>query len=101
MLVHIVCWKYRDAVDAASRAEHRRRLRALNGLVPGMRRLDIGEDVLHLERSFDTALLAEFDDLDSLESYNVHPDHQAVVAVGREIAARVMSVDFHREAGGA
>jgi len=99
MLVHIVCWKYREDVDDASRKEHRRRLRSLDALVRGMGRLEVGEDVLHLERSFDTALLAEFDDLDSLESYNVHPDHQAVVAVGREIAERVMSVDFMREAG--
>ncbi len=97
MLIHIVCWKYRDNVDEASRANHRKQLASLEGLVPGMGRLDVGEDVLHLDRSFDTALVAEFDNIDSLDAYTVHPEHQTVVAIGREIAEKVMSVDFHRE----
>ena len=96
MLIHIVCWKYRDDVDEASRSHHRERLASLKGLVPGMPRLDIGEDVLHLNRSFDTALVAEFEDMGSLDAYTVHADHQVVVAIGREIADKVMSVDFYR-----
>jgi hypothetical protein len=96
VLIHIVCWKYREDVDDSSRAHHRERLASLDGLVPGMRGLDVGEDVLHLDRSFDTALVAEFDDMASLEAYTVHPDHHVVVAIGREIADKVMSVDFYR-----
>jgi hypothetical protein len=96
VLIHIVCWKYRDDVNEAARGHHRERLASLQGLVPGLRRLDIGEDVLHLDRSFDTALVAEFEDMESLDDYTVHPDHQVVVAVGREIADKVMSVDFYR-----
>jgi len=95
VLIHIVCWKYRDDVDKTSREHHRKRLASLEGLVPGMRRLDVGEDVLHLDRSFDTALVAEFDDMRSLDDYTVHPGHQVVVAIGREIADKVMSVDYY------
>jgi len=97
VIVHIVCWKYRDDVGDNARADHRQRLASLDGLVPGLRKLEIGADILHLERSFHTALLAEFDNMASLEEYTVHPDHQTVVAVGREIAEKVMSVDFERE----
>ena len=98
MLIHVVCWKYRPDVDEAAKAEHRRRLKTLPDLVPGVERFDVGADVLRLDRSYDTGLIAEFAALEALDAYNVHPEHQKVVAVGREIAETVMSVDFHREA---
>ena len=97
MLIHVVCWRYRPDVEEDVRDEHRRRLSELATLVPGIERLDVGGDVLHLERSYDTALVAEFADLETLKAYNIHPEHQNVVAIGREIAETVMSVDFYRE----
>src|SRR6476620_746158 len=98
MLIHVVCWKYRPDVEEASKAEHRCRLRGLMREVPGIERLDVGADVLRLDRSYDTGLVAEFADVAAPEAYNGHPNHQKGVAVGREIAGTVMSVDFYREA---
>jgi hypothetical protein len=95
MLIHIVCWKYKAEIGEDRRDEHRRRLKRLAELVPGIERLDVGADILHLDRSYDTALLAEFADLEALDAYNVHPEHQSVVAIGRELAEKVMSVDFY------
>lgn len=97
MLIHIVCWKYRPEIDDARRQEHRDRLEALAKLIPELKRLDVGEDVLHLDRSFDTALVAEFESREALDVYTDHPEHQAVVAIGREIAERAVSVDFYRD----
>jgi len=94
MLIHIVCWKYKSDVPDAARDEHRRRLKELSQLVPGLARLEVGADILHLDRSFDTALLAEFESREALDAYTVHPDHQAVAAIGREIAEQTISVDF-------
>lgn len=96
MLIHIVCWKYRPDVDDAAREEHRSRLAALKTLIPNIERLDVGEDVLHLDRSFDTGLVADFADRAALDEYTVHAEHQAVVAIGRAIADKVVSVDFMR-----
>jgi hypothetical protein len=56
--------------------------------------LRVGSDVLNLARSYDTGLVATFKNLEDLEFYNVHPAHQEVVSLGREIAAHVVSVDF-------
>lgn len=98
MLIHVVCWKYRPEVNGDARAEHRQRLAELSQLVPGIERLDVGGDVLHLDRSFDTALVAEFESRDALDTYDAHPAHREVVAIGREIAEKVISVDFDREA---
>ena len=94
MLTHIVCWKYKPETEESKRDEHRSRLSALTGLIPDVITLDVGADMLHLDRSFDTGLVATFADKDALDRYNAHPEHQTVVALGREVAERVVSVDF-------
>ena len=94
MLIHIVCWKYKLETNEATRGQHRKRLRALTKIIPEIRTMEVGQDILHLERSFDTGLVATFDDRGGLDVYTEHPDHQAVAAMGREISERVVSVDF-------
>ena len=94
MLIHIVCWKYKPDVRDAARDEHRRRLKELSQLVEGLARLDVGADILHLDRSFDTGLVAEFESREALDAYSEHPEHQAVASIGRELAEKAVSVDF-------
>lgn len=94
MLVHIVCWKYRDEITGAVRNDHRRFLRELVGVIPQIVSFDVGEDILHHDRSFDTGLVAKFADRAGLEAYIAHSDHQAVAALGKRIAESVVSVDF-------
>ena len=94
MLTHIVCWKYRPDTDDAQRREHRARLAALAGIIPDVISLNVGADILRLERSFDTGLVATFADRDALDRYLDDPEHQKVVAFGRELSERVVSVDF-------
>ncbi len=96
MLIHIVCWKYKPEIDESERERHRGRLRELRSLIPNIESLDVGSDILHLDRSFDTALVAHFSDRAALDQYNDHEEHQAVVAIGRELAEKVVSVDFIR-----
>jgi hypothetical protein len=94
MLIHIVCWKYKPETTAEMRAEHIERLRALSDIVPGIESLDVGADILGLDRSFDTGLVIRFTGRDALDAYTVHPEHQKAAAFGREIAERAVSVDF-------
>ena len=75
MLIHIVCWKYKPEISDDARNEHRAKLAALKDVIPEVVHLNVGADELHLERSFDTGLVARF--------------------AGREIAERVVSVDFN------
>lgn len=96
MLVHIVCWKYKAEAAGNLRDEHRAKLRALPSIIPNIMTFDVGEDILHLERSFDTGLVIHFPDRDALDLYNDHPEHQKVAVMGREIAEKVVSVDFFR-----
>lgn len=95
MLIHIVCWKYKSEIDAETREDHRIKLRALRNVIPNIDSFAVGADILHLERSFDTGLVARFPDRAALDQYTVHPKHQTVAAIGKEIAERVISVDFY------
>ena len=99
MLTHIVCWKYKSETTEAERQDHVARLRALPDLIPNIISFNVGSDILHLERSFDTGLVAVYPDREALDHYNDHPDHQAVAALGRQIAEKVVSVDFISEGG--
>ena len=69
-------------------------LAALPRSIEGILTFEVGADILHLYRSFDTGLVAKFADIDALDRYTVHPDHQTVAAFGKEISEKVVSVDF-------
>lgn len=101
MLTHIVIWKYRADVSAEAREEHVAKLRALAEVVPEVRSLEVGFDVLRLPRSYDTGLVAVFDDRAGLDAYTVHPEHVKVADSGRGISEHVASVDFESGAAAA
>lgn len=94
MLTHIVCWKYKGETDAATRAEHVNRLRALTGVIECIDTFSVGSDILHLDRSFDTGLVATFANEAALDEYTNHVEHLKVAAFGKQIAEKVVSVDF-------
>lgn len=94
MLVHIVCWKYKPEITENEREEHRAKLKNLPNVIPDILSFKVGADILHLERSFDTGLVATYPDCAALDAYTVHPLHQEVAALGKQIAEKVVSVDF-------
>ena len=94
MLTHIVIWKYRATAGAEQRAEHIARLRALPGVIKEIQSFAVGSDLLHLPRSYDTGLVAVFQDRAGLDAYSVHPEHVKVAELGREISEHIASVDF-------
>lgn len=96
MLTHIVCWKYKPGTTGQEIETHIAKLKNLPNVISNILSFDVGRDVLHLERSFDTGLVATFSSREALDEYNVHPDHLEVVALGKQIAEKVVSVDFEK-----
>jgi len=94
MLVHIVCWKYKPDTTDAQRDDHIAKLRALPAVIPNIESFEVGSDILHLERSFDTGLVSKYPDRAALDFYTDHPEHQKVATLGKQIAEKVVSVDF-------
>lgn len=97
-LRHIVSWKM-NGEDAAERAEQaaglRDRLLALPPIVPEIRSMQVGVNDAGPADNFDVVLIADFDDDDALGRYQVHPEHQKVVAYVRSVTAGRSAVDFH------
>ena len=94
MLTHIVIWKYRSDVDQETRQEHVKRLSSLAAIIPEAKSLSVGFDTIALPRSYDTGLVAIFEDRSGLDAYTVHPEHVKVADFGRTISEHVASVDF-------
>ncbi|MDM7920708.1 MAG: Dabb family protein [Pyrinomonadaceae bacterium] len=94
MLTHIVCWKYKPEVTDDQRNDHIAMLRALPAVIPDIISFNVGSDILQLDRSFDTGLVAVYPDRAALDAYTDHPEHQKVAALGKQIAQQVVSVDF-------
>ena len=94
MLTHVVVWKYRTDIDIDIREEHITLLRNLSAVIPQIKSLSVGSDTLNLPRSYDTGLVAVFEDHAALEAYTIHPEHIKAANFGRSISEHVASVDF-------
>ena len=82
MIKHIVMWKLKDLAEGASKADNARKMKemleALEGTVPGMKKLEVGISECDSPDSFDVVLYTEFADRAALQAYQDHPDHLAV-----------------------
>ena len=82
MIKHIVAWKLKPSAEGRSAAENaaeiKARLETLEGLVPGLLKLEVGIDFSRTPASADVALYSEFTDRQALDAYMSHPDHIAV-----------------------
>ncbi len=78
MITHIVIWKYRADVEQKLRDEHVSMLRKLAAIIPEIKGLSVGFDVLQLPRSYDTGLVATFQDRSRPRSlYSSSRTHQS------------------------
>jgi hypothetical protein len=93
MLMHLVSFKYKADVDAATRALHRERLGALK-VLDGVIDLKVGEDVVRSPRSYDTGLAVTFANRAALDVYQKNDRHVPVAQFGIELSEHIVAVDF-------
>jgi hypothetical protein len=91
MFSHVVMFKLKDK---AACDETVAKLRSLDGKVPSLRHIEVGQDVLQTGRSFDIVLITKFDDLAGMQAYQVHPHHVTVVEHMHRVAETAVSVDY-------
>lgn len=82
MIKHIVMWTLKEFAEGAGKAENARtakaKLEALNGVIPGLRHLEVGINFDPSPDAFDIVLYSEFETLADLQAYQTHPAHLAV-----------------------
>ncbi len=99
MIRHIVMFKFMEEAEGRSKQENvaiaRGMLEKLRDTVPSLRASELHENHPQAaESNYDLILIADFDDMEGLQSYIVHPDHKAVGQFMRGVRESRTCVDF-------
>jgi len=89
-------FKFKDENKEANILEMKRKLKALLGLVPTLKSMEVGIDFSKSPRSFDLSLYSTFDNKASLEAYAIHKEHLKVVEFAKEVTVESKVVDYIR-----
>ena len=94
MINHVVLMKFKPGVGDTGIEELERILDELPNKIMEIHAYEFGRDLVHSPRSYDFALTALFANLEALDRYRNHPQHQPVLKKIQEICESVVSVDF-------
>jgi hypothetical protein len=97
LLRHVVSWKLaaeERATKAADAETITAALTSLPVLIPEIRSLTVGSNIAYPETNWDLVLIADYDDQDGLEAYQVHPEHLVVANIIKPLVSLKSSVDF-------
>ena len=96
MISHTVMWKFKDENKEENMNTIAQSLMALykSGKIDGLRKMEIGKDVSRTDMSYDMVLLTEFDSMEALAAYKIHPDHVAISQFVKTIRTARAVVDF-------
>lgn len=94
MITHVVFFKFQPDTSPADIQKLTDGLAALPKDIEEIREYRFGPDLIGSERSYDYGLVSCFDDLEALQRYQVHPEHQKVVSHVKAITSNVVAVDF-------
>lgn len=93
VLKHIVLYKLNEAgqknIDKIIN-----NFMSMVGQIDGLLSVECGADILKSERSYDFALVCEFDSKESFDLYKTHPAHLPVKAYMHTVVASSKSCDF-------
>ena len=94
MLRHVVFFKFKDGAREEEIVDLEKSLAELPPDIPEILSYEFGRDVVRSERSYDLALISTFKDLDAMQHYQKHPDHQIVLRKINKLCESVVVVDF-------
>lgn len=94
MIRHIVLFGRRKEVSDQQIEDLVTALNRLPATIPEIQRYEVRYDEVGGERSATFGLLSEFDDLEALQRYRDHPDHQAVLKTIRELTEWTKAWDY-------
>ena len=97
MIKHVVLFKFKNVTDLPDKTEKlasiKQSLEQLINQVPELRMIEVGLNN-NPNESYDLSLISEFKSWDDLKAYVIHPEHQKVGAVIREILSERACVDY-------
>ncbi|MCT9868093.1 Dabb family protein [Paenarthrobacter aurescens] len=94
MIRHAVLFKFKADFPPEDKAAWIKGLDRMDGNIPGLLKLTHGPDVLQHERSFDYAIVADFNAVEDIEVYNTHPLHEPLKKYSFPNSEQIIAVDF-------
>ena len=98
MVRHLVMWTLKAEAENATAQENGAKMKALlealNGRIEGLRHLEVSCDIVAADPECHVVLCSEHDDVDALNHYQDHPEHQACVAFVKKVAASRKALDY-------
>ena len=98
MLKHIVMWRFRESFGGKTRRElmqeQKDALLALPDRIEWIRSMEVGEDVVHGEHSYDMALVSTFDSREDMLAYRSHPDHMVISRRMKDYVTDRVCIDY-------
>ena len=89
MIRHVVMWKLKESGEGKTKKENmewiRDHLYALTSVIPEIKKMEIGFDLMGTEMSMDLMLLTEFESVEEMKRYAEHPEHLKVSAYVRKV----------------
>ena len=97
MIRHIVMWKFKESAEGNTKEENIRivseSLFSLVGVIDEIKKMEIGVDLMNTAASMDLALVTEFETLDTLHTYAVHPEHLKVAEFMKKVTEERVVLD--------
>ena len=94
MINHVVMIKFKPEVAESDIKNLEQSLDALPNTVLEILSYEFGKDIIKSERSFDFALVGLFANTETLERYQNHPDHLAIIDTLKGMCENIYTVDF-------
>ncbi|MBQ7321328.1 MAG: Dabb family protein [Clostridia bacterium] len=97
MIQHVVMWKFAENAEGRTRAENmawvKEHLTALIPIIPEIKKMEIGADIGGTDMSYDMVLIVEFESMEALHTYKVHPEHQKIAQYVKKVRTARATVD--------
>lgn len=93
MIRHLVLFKFKPTTTTEEKRLLAAAFEQLATQITGVRRVEVFEDLLRLEDSFDMAVFVLLADRASLDRYGQSPERQAASQMARALCERVMLFD--------
>lgn len=102
MIKHIVIFGLADEAEGKSKSENaqiiKEQIEHLIHLIPEVKKIEVGINATDAPaNNHDLAIYAEFASMEDLHTYNIHPEHQKVVAFISKVRTERVAVDYYSE----
>ena len=95
MICHLVFYRTKQGLNEQDEIRLMEEARRRLPKVPGVMNLKVGRSLGGTDQGFTIALAMDFTDVDALEAYRVHPDHQKFVTkIAEPLLENVWRYDF-------